>query len=92
MVLLTLSERMDKIETEHRLLMQHFAEHTSLSAEATEDLKDIADIVRAAKIGLLFLAKLATIAKWISAVGGAIAIVWGLIWTYKHGGKPPEMP
>lgn len=56
-----------------------------------ENTQEMNDLLHAAHGLLTFLAVLAKIATWIGKVGVAVAIVWGLVFAYKHGTPPPNV-
>lgn len=88
------------MEAEHKILKQQFADlqitldaNTQITAQVQLDTRALIDIFKTAKSGVNFFVwtgqKLGRFAKWILPILSAVAVIWGLAYTYLHGGQPP---
>ncbi len=71
-----MSDRMDDMETLQTELKTAIDENTAMTTQVRDNTEEMVELFKTMKGGLKILAALGTVAKWISAVSAAGAVVW----------------
>jgi len=69
-------ERFVKLESNHESFRQALEKNTVLTAQVKQNTDDIVDFFTSAKGTLRALGALGTIAKWLTSVAAAFALIW----------------
>jgi hypothetical protein len=83
------ADRITAIEERLAAGDRRFQELADSTAEIKRTTNSIHELMEGVRSGFKVLGHLGTVAAWIAKVAGAIAAVWGLIYAFKHGGRPP---
>lgn len=52
------------------------------------DTEEIIAFFRGAKVAGKIIIGFGKVAKWVSAIGGMVAVIWALVYAWKHGTAP----
>lgn len=88
-------KRMDSDEIERGALRTEIGENTKATKETLELTKDVRDLAQNMQSAGRFFNGLATglnrVAKWLLPIVMLGLAIWGGVWAWLHGGKPPSV-
>lgn len=95
---MSISSRLKLLETSTSLhdgklnaLSDKIDENTKATNEIKKNTEELVDLFKAGTVVVSFFRNLGVLAKWLSSVVIALAIMWGVIYSFLHGGPPPSI-
>lgn len=95
---MSISSRLKLLEVQRDITtgqINALSDKIDVNTAATNDIKkntdELVDLFRAGTVVIGFFRGCGVVAKWFGSIGISLALLWGLIYAFIHGGPPPNI-